>query len=241
MNSSPLLLGICAVAAGITGSLATYLLAPDAVAASTPGSEGLSPASSVLVSDQFDKLVTATESLERRLSMLESSSRGAGREIVLGEGEVLTAPADPAILAAVEAYMSKASGDQGSVKDLVASTLTQIRDQEDVDREIARDERDAAQLQARVDKLTEDLGLYADQSTKLYDALFEEAAKRDDLRDLMRDGTGDMDAVRDEMRGLRDNTTLALGQFLTAEQLEAYNESNTGRGGRNGGGGRGGQ
>jgi len=235
------LLGICAVAAGITGSLATYLLAPGAVAASTPGNEVLSPASGELVSVQLDKLVTATESLERRLSMLESHNRGMGRELVLGEGEVLSAPADPAILAAVEAYMAKASGDQGSVKDLVASTLTQIRDQEDVDREIARDEREAVRLQARVDRMSEDLGLYGTQASQLYDTLWNESAKRDDLRDAMRSGTGDMDAVRDEMRGLRDDTALALEQFLTAEQIEAYNESNTGWGGRNGGGGRGGQ
>ena len=236
MNSSPLLLGICAVAAGITGSLATYLLTPDAAVASTPGSEGLSPNSSALVSGQLDKLVSTTESLERRLSMLESSNRGSGREIVLGEGEVLTAPADPVILAAVEAYMSKASGDQGSVKDLVASTLTQIREQEEIDRDIARDERDAAQLLARVERLTEDLGLYGDQPTQLYDALFAEDAKRDDLRDAMRAGTGDMDAVRDEMRGLRDTTATTLSQFLTAEQIEAYNATNNRRGGgRNGG------
>jgi archaellum component FlaC len=236
MTSSPLLLGICAVAAGITGSLATYLLTPAAVAASTPGSEGLSPASGVLVSSQLEKLVTTTESLERRLSMLESSDRGTGRALVLADGERAS---DPEILAAVEAYMTKSSGDQGSVRDMVASTLSQIRDQEDIDRDIARDEREAAQLQARVDKLADDLGLYGDQSTQLYDALWNEGAKRDELRDAMREGTGDMEAVRDEMRGLRDETALSLEQFLTAEQIETYNASNTNRrGGAGGGGGR---
>ncbi|MDE0895049.1 MAG: hypothetical protein OSB10_00520 [Planctomycetota bacterium] len=237
MNTSPLLIGASLLATGLIGGATAHLFMPAPVIQNSAAGVGISPSGPTNIAEQLNSLAQATESLQKRLSMLESSASGSDRIAIAGDGLAAPMPADPEILAAVEAYMAKASAKPGSVRDIVASTLTDIRTQEDVQREQEREDAKLNALQARINRLTEDLGLYPDQATKMFTALNNEQVRRDELKEEMRNGTGDKESARDSMRDLKDETTFELEQFLTAEQIESYNGSNTGggKGGRRGG------
>ena len=173
------------------------------------------------------------DDLSQRVGSIELTPAPVLRELATEPGASI--PAEQ-LEQAVAALLTKQAGGNVGVQDMVAETLGQIRAQEEVDRDIARDQRRVDQLQNRIDDLTEKLALYPDQASKMLGIFTDENVKRDELRDAMRNGTADMES----WRTLRDETNAAIGEVLTPEQLEQYNETNRGFGGfggRRGGGG----
>jgi septal ring factor EnvC (AmiA/AmiB activator) len=133
--------------------------------------------------------------------------------------------------------------DQGAVRSMITSTLDDIQAQEELEREMEREQRRLDQLQARVDRLAEQLALYPDQAASVYDIYADRDAQRDAIREDMRNGTADFTNIRESFRSLDEETDTALQGVFTAEQYTKYTEENlgnTGRGGFGGGGGRGG-
>ncbi len=238
MTIPPLLLVASLFTAGIVGGVTVHLATPTPIVSASSAGVGISPAGPTNLAERLTSLSRTTDSIENRLAMLEMAPRSADRTAIAESGEAAALPVDQAILTAIEEYMSRATTDQGAVRDLVASTLTDIRSQEDMLRDQEREDARLLKLQERVDRMAVDLALYNDQAVKLYDALNVEQIKRDELREAARNGTADRSTERDEMRNLGAETLINLGQFLTAEQLAAYQESNTG--GQRRGGGRGG-
>lgn len=243
MTSSPLPLALGFIGAGLVGGLAAHFMAPTSPAqasetsALVPGAPAESSAESTI---ELEALQEQLATLTRRLDMLEASGSLQGR-MPVGSSELPIANEE--LEEAVAAVLKKQSSSGSGVQELVANTLTQIRDQEALDAEIQREQRRADAMQRRIDKLTEDLGLYPDQASKMFDVLTNEETKRNELRDAMRNGTADFSTMRDDMRSLRDESQAAIAEFLSPEQLEKYNESNSGfgfGGGRRGGGGGGG-
>lgn len=231
--SLPLVLGL--LGAGVVGGLTTHFLAPTPAEAKSTESEAISPA---LGNTDIGPLSQQLAAITKRLELLEAGDALSSRRPA-SESPLMLPPEQ--LEEAVAAAIAGKVGGTSSMQSMVASTLDQIRAQEEAQKEIERDQQRQDALQRRVDRLTEDLGLYPDQATKMLDILSTESAKRDELRNAMRDGAGDFTTVRDDMSALRDSTKLAVSEVLSAEQLEKYNESNTGfggfGGGRRGGGG----
>jgi len=238
MSSSSLPIALGLVGAGLVGGLVAHFMSPTP-AAQARETEALSPGSPMASSAELDTVLTQLEGLTRRLEMVEASNSLAGRTPVGGTDIPIE---DAALEQAVAAVLQKQAGSGSGVQNLVANTLDQIRDQEAIDKQIQRDQQRQDALQRRVDKLTEDLGLYPDQASKMLDVLANEETQRNDLRNAMREGTADFSTIRDDMRGLSDASQASIAEFLSADQLEKYNESNSGfggfGGGRGGGGGR---
>ncbi|MCH2101180.1 MAG: hypothetical protein MK209_04605 [Planctomycetes bacterium] len=121
-----------------------------------------------------------------------------------------------------------------------------LEKQKEEERELEREERRQEQLARRVDRMAEELGLDDYQKGEMNKVLAEsEQATRDYFAQMRESGEWDRDAMRTGMADLNDKTDQALGAFLTPDQLDKYQESNSGFsrffvGGRDGGGGRGG-
>lgn len=236
MNSTPLPIVLGLLGAGLIGALSAHLATPSP-AAQEPGV--IAPDTATASSAQLDELASQVESLSKRLQMLEMSTDSGARQAI-GTPEMVMD--DGQLEAAVTAALKGQTGELTGVKDLVATTLNQIRAQEETQQELEQQQRREEALQRRVDRLTEELGLYPDQASQMLTALATEEQKRNEMRDAMRSGTADFTTIRDDMRNLRDETTTVISGFLSADQLEKYNESNSfgGFGGGRGGGGRGG-
>lgn len=231
MTNSPLPLVAGLLGAGILGGLTATFFAPAPV--EVPTSTGaIAPAAAQVTPEQLSQVLESIDHLSKRIGTLELMPASTRREVASEPG--LTLPIEE-LEQAIAAVLTKQAGGTSGVQNIVAESLGQIRAQEEVDRDIARDQRRVDQLQKRVDDLTEKLALYPDQASKMLGIFTDENAKRDELRDAMRNGTGDMDS----WRTLRDDTKTAIGEVLTPEQLDQYNESNQGFGGFGGfGGGR---
>lgn len=227
MNQSlPLVLGL--LGAGAVGAVTATLFQP------TPNSTTDTSAPIERTVETNKTMATLSEEVQRlgrRLDMLESAPPASVRQAV---GEMPITISEEALEGAVAAALAGQPGGTAGVKTLVASTLEQIRAQEDLDREIEREQRRQDGIQRRVDRLVDDLELYADQPAQMFEILNTESLKRDELRNAMRDGS----ATFEDMTALRDETQNSLSKVLNSTQLEKYNESNrfNGGGGRGGGG-----
>ena len=229
MNQSlPLVLGL--LGAGAVGAVTATLLQ------SGPTSKA-DPTAPIERTVENNKTITTLaeeiKRLGRRLDMLESAPPASARQAV---GEMPISISEEALEGSVAAAMARQPGGTAGVQTLVADTLEQIRAQEELDREAEREQRRLDGIQRRVDRLVEDLELYADQPTQVFEILNTESVKRDELRDAMRDGS----ATFEDMTALRDEIQTSLGQVLNSTQLEKYNASNRFGGGGRGGGGFGG-
>jgi chromosome segregation ATPase len=238
MSSSSLPIALGLVGAGLIGGLVAHLFAPTpSVAAGDPAA--LAPTGATVSPEELGVVQDQLESLTRRLDMLEASDGLAARQPA---GESLLGSAD--LEEAVAAVLQKQAKSSEGMQSIVSDTLESIRLQEAAEKQLAADQRRADALQARIDRLTEELGLYPDQASKMFGVLETEDTKRNELRNSMREGTADFSTVRESMRGLRTDSETAMAEFLTAEQLEKYNETNSsffGRGGGPGGNSGGGQ
>jgi len=216
--------------AGLVGGLTAHFLAPTPAEAKSGASEALSPA---LDDVDLGPLNVQLAALTRRLDMLEAGD-SLGTRRPAGDAALFLPPEQlqEAVAAAIEGKV----GSAGSMQSMVASTLDQIRMQEEAQKQIERDQQRQDALQRRIDRLTEDLGLYPDQASKMLTILSNEDTQRNDMREAMRTGGADFANLRDDMNTLRDTTKNAVAEVLTAEQLEKYNASNNG--GFGGGGGR---
>jgi chromosome segregation ATPase len=240
MNTPPLLLVGGFLAAGVVGGLTVHLTTPGphAEAADSvddvvlPSSAG--PTSDVAgLSQRLDSLLARIELLETAGSLSVRTPTGDLTETLLTEKQLQEA---------VAAVMAKGP-DQGAVRSMITSTLDDIQAQEELEREMEREQRRLDQLQARVDRLTEQLALYPDQAAAVYDIWADRDAKRDTIREDMRNGTADFTNMRETFRSLDEEMNTALQGVFTAEQYTKYTEENlgsTGRGGFGGGGARGG-
>jgi len=242
MNTPPLLLAGGFLAAGLVGGLAASLFAPTPETAQAADSDVLPAAAAPASAAEVAALRTEVERLADRLAMMGGTDGTLA--LRTPEGDLPRAAfTEEQLEEAVAAVLTK-GGDTAAMSSLVANSLESIRAQEEVERQIERDQRDQQRMQARIDNLTERLGLYPDQATAVLDLYTEMDVKRDELRDQMRNGAGDFASLRDTMRGLQDETDAAMQGILTPEQYTTYDEENLGsfggRGGFGGGGNRGG-
>ena len=92
------------------------------------------------------------------------------------------------------------------------------------------------------------LDLTQDQVTAVTPIIEKYSAKRDELRQSIEDGTADRDAVRGQMKQVREDETQELSQILSADQLSQFKKmmsqhrhrpSNEGQGAPSGGSGEG--
>lgn len=230
MNQSiPLLIGL--IGAGAVGAITATLLQPStAPTATEPGAIERTATADTSIADLSKEVKRLTQRLEALESMPGTNSRAPAIDVPL-------AIDNSALEEAVAAALADSSTGKGGVQNLVASTLSEIRAQEEADAEAAREQRRLDGLQRYIDRLETDLELYGDQPTQVFNILNDESARRDELRDLMRDGQ----ATFEDMTALRDETKAALTNVLTQSQMEKYEETNRFRGfGGGNGGGRGG-
>lgn len=221
----PLILGL--LGAGAVGAITATLLQPAPAPAGETGAIGRTATNAA----GLEELTTELAQLSRRLEVLETAPPTSVRQAAIEAPLVID---DEKLEQAVAAALSEQPGGKAGVETLVADTLDFIRAKEEAEEELAREQRRLDAIQRNVDRLAERLELYGDQPEQLFGVLSEESARRDELRDLMRDGQ----ATFDDMRALRDETQTQLGQILTADQLAKYEELNDrgGRGNRGGGG-----
>lgn len=222
----PLILGL--LGAGAVGAITATLVQP----APAPTGEHAAVGRSMTQSADLDALTAELAQLNRRLEVLETAPPTSVRQAAVEAPLVID---DQQLEQAVAAALSEQPGGKAGVETLVADTLDFIRAKEEAEAELAREQRRLDGIQRNVDRLAERLELYGDQPEQLFTVLNDESLRRDELRDLMREGQ----ATFDDMRTLRDETQTQLGQILTADQLAKYEELND-RGGRGGGRGPGG-
>lgn len=238
MNQSlPLVLGLAA--AGAIGAAAATLLQPSAPASSQEAGALAPSTSTAPTRESVAALEQHIEQLTQRIELLESAPSANIRQAALE----IPPSFDPELVQeALAKVLSEQHGGQSGLQNLVLDTLDMREAQEEAERELEREQRRQDGIQRYVDRLAEDLELYGDQPQQLYAILDQESLRRDELRDLMRDGQ----ATFDDMTQLRDDTRVALEGVLTQTQLEKYEETNRFRGFGGGGnraggfGGRGG-
>ena len=238
MNTPPLLIVGGFLAAGLVGGATATLLAPGQPAPDPAGdSLSLTP-DATPETRQLADLVETVAALTDRLAMLEARPTGSSR---VPAGDLPDAALDAEALEAAVASALDSSSEGAAMRLMVSQALEDIRAQEEVERDIERDQRDQQRLQAQVDRLTEQLGLYPDQVTAVLDLYAAQDAKRDELRDSLRDGGGGITDVRQAFRDLNDETKAGMEGILTPEQFTTYTEQNLGGGGFGGGFGGGGR
>lgn len=233
MNNSPLLLVGGFLAAGLVGGLAATVFAPSG---SQPNQDD---SSEVILPGQdadgsLSELTDQVRVLAQRIEMLENTD-SLGTRRPTGE-MAMSAFTEEQLQEAVAAVIT-GSPDQGTMRTMIANTLEDLRTQEEIQKDMEREQRRLDQLQSRVDRVAEKLGLYPDQSTALYDIYADSDEKRNTLRDDMRNGTADFTTIRESMRAIGDEADVALQGLLSPEQYTQYEEENLGGGGGRGGGG----
>lgn len=134
------------------------------------------------------------------------------------------------------------SAQSAGLRDLVATTLGDVREQEEADQRAEREQREVDRIVERMDRYAQDLGLDGVQKQSMQDTLLSESTKRNELFTSMRSGDVPREQVREAFGEIRETTQATLSNILTGTQLEQYNEMSNDRwGGGGGGGGRGGR
>jgi len=188
---------------------------------------------------QLETLQRQNDEMALRLAALESR-RDSRREEIAEEGDGMgDIQAQLAELAA--ALENPQSAQSAGLRNMVATAMDEVREQEAEDRRIEREQRDVERIQERVEEYAQELGLDAVQKQGMQNALIDESKARNELFTQMREGTMPREDMREAFTSIREGTQATLGNVLTPMQLEDYNEMAGDRGGRwGGGGGRGG-
>jgi len=181
-----------------------------------------------------DELVLRMVALESRSSRTAQpvDSDGASAAELAGMQEQLTALA--------LALENPQSAQSAGLRNLVASTLDDVREQEEAEQRAEREQREVDRIVERMDRYAQDLGLDAVQRQSMQDTLLSESTKRNELFSSMRSGDVPREQVRESFGEIREATQATLSNILTGTQLEQYNEMSNDRWG-GGGGGRGGR
>lgn len=260
MKSSEILLA-AAVVGAVSGALGAFLVqsfsgraegeARGAPASDLDRSETVTSAADPGLGRSLDELRMGDVALATRLDELETrlasvTSRAPAAASGAFDGRLPSAEVSPERLASM-------LGDGTNSPEFVATVgraLEEIRAQEEAEREADRQAQQRQRVEDRVSRLQETLGLSNVQTRDVRTILLDQEEKRDALFTSVRDGQGDPMSMRDSMRDLRDQTHTALQGVLTADQFDAYRETERddfrggfggggfgGRGGRDAGGG----
>jgi hypothetical protein len=249
------LAAVAGLVGGAVGSYAlTALFAPASSAPQTSTPQALTPVQaggSGALEGEVAALRKENNDLALRLAALESRASRTAEQVDSGDAAGDLAALEAQIRELAQAMENPQSAQASGFRNLVASTLEEVRAQEEEERRAEREQRDVDRIVERMDEYAQELGLDAVQKKSMQDVLIAESGRRGELFTSMRDGNIPRDEVRDAFGALREETQAKLSNILTGPQLEQYNEmggdrfggrggfGGPGAGGGGGGGGRG--
>ncbi|MFG0315857.1 MAG: hypothetical protein ACF8XB_01190 [Planctomycetota bacterium JB042] len=229
MNIQTIVTVVAALAAGVLGAV---VVGPGS--APPPAVDG---ADLIELRTEMQELARTNRRLQDRLDVLETRPA------------VVQMPAAPVELAAetvreveVEPPPPVARRDEPPVvlKEQVSEALQAIRAEEERQRDEEREKRRQERSEEQLARLAQELGLNAYQTNQLRDAMAKQREKMEAARDSLRENR-DWEGMRTAMEKVREEMNVALGTFMTQEQIDKYHESTRGfRGGRGDRGDRGG-
>ncbi|GJM21695.1 MAG: hypothetical protein DHS20C15_16100 [Planctomycetota bacterium] len=239
-SPSPALLIVAAVLFGAgAGFLGGQLAAPEAAPGAGP-SDGLVEGR---VTQRIDSLERDLVGLEHRLDAL--SVRPAPMNVEPTPVQPL-AQLDAEKLDRLEKLLAQPESaqvfdDSGALISTVDAALQQIRETEEAERDRARDERRAEELDERLTELSEEIGLASYQVEDMRTLFTESGKAMGELMESMRDGGTGFADMREQMDAMRSATDTRLSEILSPQQLIDYEAAGgLGFGGRRGGFGGGG-
>jgi len=248
MKNTILLAAITGLAGG---ALASFLVGsgPSTEPSATATPQALNPVGASPSSELEQEVLALrkeNDDLALRLAALESRASRTAEEVEPSSAGKDLAALESQVRELAQALKNPQSAQSAGFRDLVASTLEDVRVQEEEERRAEREQRDIDRIVERMDDYAQELGLDAVQRQSMQDVLITESNKRNELFASMRGGDIPRDEVRSAFGTLRDETQASLSNILTGPQLEQYNEMGGGRGGWGGGpprdsGGRGGR
>lgn len=219
-----------AVLSAATGAAAARLFAPPSAA--TPAETDALE----LDVDPFAELGEmrgATDDLERRLGALELAAH-SGARTAAGPEDAVDAGARLADLEARVAALTEQLANSGAPRGLpsatseemklqVADALEEVRMDETVAKLTGRQEREAEQLDVRLEKYQAALGLSEGQVSDLRGMFGDRQRRERELVQLWRDGATE-EAMSVEKQSLQDDMVNELGQVLSPQQYEDFFE-----------------
>ena len=240
MKNTFLTAAVVGAVAGFAGAFsASALLGPSAASepqevavASAPAKPDTARVESL--EDELADLRTENRMLAQRVELLEQRPVAAAREAVPAGPDPDVAQLQDQMRTLVAAF---SGGDE--LPPNVASTFRGLVDTIEEEKQEEREQRWAEareqEMNARIERLTNELGLDDYQSNELRVILEDERAKREQLfADARENGT--WTNLREEMRTVRDEVNESLELLFTPDQLELYNETERRRFGGFGGG-----
>jgi len=230
MTSSPAAMIMIALAAGGVAAVGTTALMPEnepvvqAEGASTQRAlEGLQ--------DEVERLMDEQASLRGQVQDLELRLATAPIGVPAGDqpealmadtGELVELRQQVAQLSAQVSGVG-ATGTDPIAIDTVSAALTQIREEEDLERERVRAEARKERESERLVELTEELTLDSYQQGKMSELIADYGASSSGIIDGARE-TGDWGSLRGEFGTLHDTMDESMSAFLTPAQLEQLAE-----------------
>jgi len=223
MNNNLLLPVLAGVAAGVAGAVVTTV----AVMPSNPA--GAQPAviddGGLSLQRDVAALIVENESLLARVRALEERPLApvGSRSAAPLEPTAEQIELDQEMRALVSAMKDPKSQVPAALRNSVADALTEIRAQEQLERDERRRQQAEERMNERMVQLTEQLGLDAYQATQMRTILDKQNAFFESMRSGRDDGN--FADLRGAMGKFRDETNLALTNLLTPDQYAKYQET----------------
>ena len=223
--------------AGLAGSVSAWvtsvMLAPadakDRAPAHIVGAPALRPAAGSEATAGLRAEVTELEehhaALSARLMTLEQTLANRVARDPRSAGET-----DPALPGRIEPLASRARPEaaeepdaSGPFVDTVYSALQEIRADEERERDVLRQEAREARVEARLERLVDQIGIGGYQMDQMRELLLWRETTRDELRAA--EGLRDREGIKEDYRAMREETEDRLAGILLPEQLDAYRKS----------------
>ncbi len=242
MKNVIVLAAVAGLVGGAAGSYAVGALTPAPAPYQASAPQALTPVSAggaEALEREVSALRKENDDLALRLAALESrAGRTPERVEAAGDSGEDLAALEAQVRELAKALENPQSAQAAGFRNLVASTLEDVRAQEEEERRAEREQREVDRIVERMDEYAQELGLDAVQRKSMQDVLLSESTRRNELFMSMREGNVPREEVREAFGAIREETQASLSNILTGPQLEQYNEMGQDRfGGRGGFGG----
>ena len=167
---------------------------------------------------------TRMQALESRVSSIELRPEPSDRRVVAGESTL-----DAEFKAEVRAWMAESRSQPGAVRQAeVEETLYQIREAEQRERALVKDQQRAQKTEYALEKLSEQLGLRADQVDDMRVLYDREREAQSEVKRMWAENP-DPEVVGQVKADRRREHNEELARILTPDQLATLRELRSGK------------